>query len=213
MILPAKPVRLSGAASEEGSIRDSRSFPYISLYEHPLQVCDTGRVRHAFRFTFQLEIRREDGKFVWLPFRLDTGTDLHDDPPVDGEKFKIPFASNFPTRPNTGMGCASEDFYFGRACYSFPELSDWQFEVDCSFSRTPTSRIVSSASTTLSPLHRFVGQGVRTFPIRFGGISTATRPRWETAAAKQMGITRPTKASHSRTHESKAAALGRGGAP
>ncbi len=108
--------------------------PLFRLPMTYLQVCDTGRVRHAFRFTFQLEIRREDGKFVWHPFRLDTGTDFMTIPQWMANKFRIPFASNFPTRPNTGMGRASEDFYFGRACYSFPELSDWQFEVDCSFS-------------------------------------------------------------------------------
>ncbi len=90
--------------------------------------------KFAFRIVFVLDIRSPDGEFNSVPFRLDTGTDFMTIPQWLAKKEGIPFAQDRPVWPMTAAGRATEVSYISPVCFSFPQLPQWEFRVDCAFS-------------------------------------------------------------------------------
>ena len=98
-------------------------------------VGQVGRVgKYAYRFTFLLDIRRPGARSTELLFRLDTGTDFMTIPQWIAEREGIPFSKSYPIRPMTAAGRAEKDHFISPVYFSFPQLPDWEFKAECSFS-------------------------------------------------------------------------------
>ena len=50
------------------------------------------------------------------------------------KKEGIPFVKDQPTLPMTANGRATENSYISPVYFSFPQLPQWEFKVDCAFS-------------------------------------------------------------------------------
>jgi len=94
-------------------------------------VADVGK--YAFEFRLLLDIRSEGGEFVPLLFLLDTGTDFMNIPQHLARQSGIAFATDSPVYPLTASGRASQPSYLSPVYYSFPQLPELQFKVDCAF--------------------------------------------------------------------------------
>jgi len=90
--------------------------------------------RFAYRFAIRLEIRADDGSFMPLPFRLDSGSDFMTIPQWMARQNGIPFSEDTGLFPKTAAGRANKPSFISPVEFSFPQLSRWKFRTDCVFS-------------------------------------------------------------------------------
>ena len=90
--------------------------------------------RFAYRFAIRLEIQTDDGDFVPLPFRLDSGSDFMTIPQWMARQIGIPFSEENGLFPRTAAGRASKPSFISPVEFSFPKLPRWKFQTDCVFS-------------------------------------------------------------------------------
>lgn len=90
--------------------------------------------KYAFRFILLLDMRSPGRKFTEIPFRLDTGSDFMTIPQHLAKKEGIAFSTDSPVLPLTAAGRATKPSFLSPVYYSFPQLPQWEFKVDCVFS-------------------------------------------------------------------------------
>lgn len=90
--------------------------------------------RFAYRFNVRLEVRADDGQFVPLPFRLDSGSDFMTIPQWMARKNQISFSEGSGLFPKTAAGRAHKPSFISPVEFSFPQLPRWKFRTECVFS-------------------------------------------------------------------------------
>lgn len=88
----------------------------------------------AYRVSVRLQVQAGDGRFVSLPYRLDTGSDFMTIPQWMARDNGISFSEDTGLFPRTAAGRATEPSFISPVEFSFPQLAEWKFRTDCVFS-------------------------------------------------------------------------------
>ncbi len=76
--------------------------------------------RFAYRFSVRLEVQADNGQFVPLPFRLDTGSDFMTIPQWMARQNGIRFSEESGLFPKTAAGRATKASFISPVEFSFP---------------------------------------------------------------------------------------------
>src|SRR5579872_2743763 len=114
------------------------SRPTIRLKIDETYIRDAGR--HAYRIIFDLDVREQGGTFQAYPFRLDSGADFTTISTTMASSLGLKWDRTKPIYARTASGKSQSPSYLADLWFSFPSMSNLEFQSRCLVSPSPLKR-------------------------------------------------------------------------